>query len=70
MREDEEEDVSSYQVSVLKREGTVILKTRHWIKLFGELVTEEVMQFYITDFVMTGCRVKIYERVDVQEFEG
>jgi hypothetical protein len=30
----------------------------------------EVRQFYITDYVMIGCRVKIYERVEVQEFEG
>ena len=30
---------------------------------------EEVMQFYVAGYVTIGCRVKIYERVELQEFE-
>jgi hypothetical protein len=39
----EEEDVSSYWITLMKGEDTGHLRGKHWIALFGELSLEEAM---------------------------
>jgi len=41
-REDEEEDVSSYYLSLRKRDDTEIWNRKHWITLLGKLAFERL----------------------------
>jgi hypothetical protein len=42
-REDDEEYVSNYWLTLRKREDTAVLKREHWLALSGELALEETM---------------------------
>jgi hypothetical protein len=52
--EDEEEDVGSYLTTAGEREGTGILKKKHWLAPFGDLALNKRVNLWQVILVCKG----------------